>query len=532
MDGNVYTAKQASLACLVTIWLLWLVPSNARSEISYKIPTGFGWRVGLPLHLVDLEAVQRDLGLTAEASYKLQRWKLLVLEGGNEAALAVRDKAKLREIHERSQSKLEAELGLFLTQTQKERLHGIDLQMEGMNALSDAAVASTLGLSPGQNAAIRAIHNRMQREEIKSVKGGRKAGDLSMKDRDELLLAVLNSEQQETFVRLKGMEFDRRGILPTLRLRDREMEVWSVAFSPDGTRLVSSRKSELFLWDVASGKQLFTLQGHRGNITSLCFGPSGKWLISTSTDRTVKSWDVETGKLIQNHGEQSSSSQGRYIPGLGPYCFRSMALSPDGKQLAHANGTSMSISRGINATEPPFFGSGELYPGGLMSKIAVWSVAFSPDGNRYACGREDGSVYLMGVGRARKLDAAMDAVLSVAYSPDGLLLATASADRSVTLWNAIDGSEIKRLPLHEKSARCVAFNKDSTLVASAGEEGVVRVASTQNETQSIELMHPGSVTAIAFHPIVSRLATTGSDGCVRIWGPGWTEEMVLVPSAN
>ncbi len=196
-------------------------------------------------------------------------------------------------------------------------------------------------------------------------------------------------------------------------------------------------------------------------------------------------------------------------------------------------GNSISISMDINPLVAPFFKASERYPGGVMERLPVWSVAFSSDGKRYACGRIDGSVYLMGFGMPKKISAATDAVLKVAYSANGEQLATAGADGSVRLWNATDGNAIASLPPHEKAARCVAFNHDSSLVASAGDDGIVRVTSPNDSTATIELeAHKGQATAVTFHPSDNRLATTGSDGLVRIWNDSGREVFVLNPPAN
>jgi WD40 repeat protein len=52
------------------------------------------------------------------------------------------------------------------------------------------------------------------------------------------------------------------------------------------------------LWDITTGKEIRTLQGHSSWVSSVSFSPDGKTLASGSGDNTVILWDVNFEDLL------------------------------------------------------------------------------------------------------------------------------------------------------------------------------------------------------------------------------------------
>src|SRR5262249_39831768 len=93
-----------------------------------------------------------------------------------------------------------------------------------------------------------------------------------------------------------------------------------LAFSPDGRVLATaSEDRSAKLWDVETGQELMTLQGH----TSKVIGPDGRLIAPTGDEETLRVWDAQTGQPLMVLEPEVGNLQ-------------SVAFSPDGRRLAAA----------------------------------------------------------------------------------------------------------------------------------------------------------------------------------------------------
>ncbi len=118
------------------------------------------------------------------------------------------------------------------------------------------------------------------------------------------------------------------------------------------------------------------------------------------------------------------------------------------------------------------------------------------------------------------------AVRSVAFSPDGQRLASASDDGMVKVWDARDGQESFTLQRHSSPVRHVAFSPDGKRLVSANDDGTAKIWDAKTGQWMLTLKgNTLSVSSLVFSPDGERLASASGDRGVKIWDAQTGQEM-------
>ena len=298
------------------------------------------------------------------------------------------------------------------------------------------------------------------------------------------------------------------------RLEDHFGEVSSVSFSPDGkTIATASGDSTIKLWQH-DGSNIATLQGHKQGVTSVSFHPKEQILVSGSLDGTVRLWEKQNNRWTEDEAWQkifTDSEQDRIV--------RAVSFSLDGRFFA-AGGDDETVKiwaldRGKSSKPIILKGHGDI----------INSLSFSPNGQIIVTASHDGTIKLWKwqenkVITEDKKTFKNARVGSVRFSPDGKWIVAGSLEKGTVKlwqWNGQQLTGKKPFTGHSDGVRTLSFSSDSKILASAGEDNIIKLWQLDGTPITKFIGHTNFVLGVSFSPDKQILASASQDNTVKFW---------------
>ena len=284
--------------------------------------------------------------------------------------------------------------------------------------------------------------------------------------------------------------------------------VSSVAVSPDGRYIVSgSWDKTLRVWELETGRCLHTLQeGHWGEVLSVAVSPDGRHIVSSGKyEKTLRVWELGTGRFLHTLEGLTGS-------------IKSVAVSPDGRYIVSA-----SEDKTLRVWD---FGTCRCLHTLQGYTDDVTSVAVSPDGRYIVQPREDKTlrvrdlrVWELETGRCiHTLQGHADRVCSVAVSPDGRHIVSGSEDKTLRVWDLVTGKCITTLPGHTGGVESVAVSPDGRHIVSGSYDKTLRVWDLVTGKCITTLPgHTDGVESVAVSPDGRHIVSGSFDKTMRVW---------------
>ncbi|UYI11560.1 MULTISPECIES: SIR2 family protein [Myxococcus] len=325
----------------------------------------------------------------------------------------------------------------------------------------------------------------------------------------------------------------RHGEVRTLKGHDGPVNGCTV--TPSGWVVSASDDKTLRVWELETGKELARMEGHEGWVRSCAVIPDGR-VVSASDDKTLRVWELETGKeLARMEGHKgpvwgcSVTPDGRLVSASFDEMLRVWELKT-GIKLAQlvghkgaVNGCAVTVDgRVVSASSDGTLRVWELETGKELARMEghegpVNGCAVTVDG-RVVSASSDGTLRVWELETGKELarmEGHEEPVNGCAVAADGWVL-SASNDKTLRVWELDTGREVAQLEGHEGPVKSCAVTEDGWVV-SASDDKTLRVWELETARQSARRQdHKGPVWGCTATSD-GRLVSASSDKTLKVW---------------
>ena len=287
-----------------------------------------------------------------------------------------------------------------------------------------------------------------------------------------------------------------------------EAVVKTAAFTPDNKYLLTgSRDKTIKLWEVATGREVKSYKSHLHTVNGLDISRNGKMFVSSSADKTAKVWEIESGELLFSTPEDKDY-------------MTTVAFNPDADWIATGGYEPLvkiwdyrkkTLIKTIKSNPDRGLGLGV-------------NVAFSPDGQYLAIGEDNKTLKVYST-------VSWDTVYTLpaergwcggcatftAFTSDSKFVVKAVNKGQIALYETKTGKKVRQFTEELEGIRGVTFNNDDSRLLVATEKSVFQWDVADGSLSMDFYPDVKEVNDATYSPDGSLIVVSGNDNKATIW---------------
>jgi hypothetical protein len=294
-------------------------------------------------------------------------------------------------------------------------------------------------------------------------------------------------------------------------------------YSPCGNFILthSNKKKRLKLCHTTSGRVKFTLSGHNNFVTSCCFFPDGKAILSASSDGFLKVWNTKTAR------EPTDLN-----PNLDMGMNSCVDVSHDSTRILSVDYDTAMLLNAI---------TGEIQHTVEFDMAHATCCSFSPNSTAFLVGLEPADLQAV-VGfdlmlynttsyeLQRTFKGHISKISTCSFAPDGATVLSGSHDSTMKLWCVATGQILHTLEGHTHEVSSCAFSPSGMAIVSSSKDCTLRLwMPSMGQQQIIDVNPDHKSCSASFSPDGKSVLGSYLGGTIKTWR--YQEKVGVIPGA-